>query len=87
LEKSPSGDLGVLNEKVMKKNTPKNSTKIVLQAVKASRKQSRDEEIKTYGKPLNYNKVIASKKVYNRKKKLHKDTQSFNTEEHRDFYK
>jgi len=39
-----------------------------MQAVKASRKQSREEEIKIYGKPLNYNKVIASKKVYNRKK-------------------
>jgi len=67
LEKSPSGDLGVLNEKVMKKRTPKNSAKIVMQAVKASRKQSRDEEIKFFGKPLNYNKVITSKKVYNRK--------------------
>ena len=51
----------------MKNNSPKNSAKIVMQAVKASRKQSRDEEIKTYGKPLNYNKVIASKKIYNRK--------------------
>lgn len=39
----------------------------MIQAVKASRKQSRDEEIKTYGKPLNYNKIVASKKVYNRK--------------------
>jgi len=53
----------------MKKRTTKNPAKIVMQAVKASRKQSRDEEIKTYGKPLNYNKVIASKKVYNRKDK------------------
>ena len=51
----------------MKKNTTKKSAKFVIQAVKASRKQSRDEEIKTYGKPLNYNKIVASKKVYNRK--------------------
>ena len=46
----------------------KNPKKIVIQAVKASRKQSRDEEIKTYGKLLNFKKIAVSKKVYDRKK-------------------
>ncbi len=52
----------------MKQKKKSKATKMVMQAVKASRMQSREEEIKTYGKPLNYNKVITSKKVYNRKK-------------------
>lgn len=39
----------------------------VLQQVKASRKQSREEEIKNHGKPINYQKIIVSKKIYNRK--------------------
>lgn len=40
----------------------------VLEQVKASRKQSREEEIKTHGKAINYRKVMESKKQYNRKK-------------------
>ncbi len=40
----------------------------VLAQVKASRKQSREEEIKTHGKAINYRKIIATKMVYNRKK-------------------
>jgi hypothetical protein len=40
----------------------------VLEQVKAARKQSREEEIKTHGKTINYRKVIESKKQYNRKK-------------------
>lgn len=40
----------------------------VLEQVKAARKQSRDEEIKTHGKSINYRKVMKSKKQYNRKK-------------------
>jgi hypothetical protein len=40
----------------------------VLEQVKAARKQSRDEEIQTHGKSINYRKVMASKKQYNRKK-------------------
>lgn len=43
--------------------------KIAIQAIKAARKKSREEEIRNFGKPINYNKVVASKKVYNRKKK------------------
>lgn len=40
----------------------------VLQQVKASRKQSREEELKTHGKVINFRKIIETKKVYNRKK-------------------
>ena len=40
----------------------------VLEQVKASRKQSRDEEIKAHGKAINYRKMVESKMVYNRKK-------------------
>lgn len=39
----------------------------VLEQVKAMRKQSREEEIKSHGKPINYKKIIASKKLYKRK--------------------
>jgi len=48
----------------MKNSKQKN----VMDIVKASRKKSREEEIAAYGKPINYKKVIPSKKVYNRKK-------------------
>jgi len=40
----------------------------IMEHVKAARKQSREEEIKSYGKSINYRKVMASKKQYNRKK-------------------
>ncbi len=40
----------------------------VLEQVKAARKQSREEEIQTHGKSINYRKVMESKKQYNRKK-------------------
>ena len=40
----------------------------VLEQVKAARKQSREEEIKTHGKSINYRKVMESKRQYNRKK-------------------
>jgi len=40
----------------------------LMEQVKAARKQSREEEIKTHGKSINYRKVMASKKQYNRKK-------------------
>jgi hypothetical protein len=40
----------------------------VLEQVKASRKQSREEELKTHGKAINYRKIMETKKVYNRKK-------------------
>jgi len=47
------------------KEKKKNS---VMEQVKASRKKSREEEIQTHGKSVNYRKVMASKKQYNRKK-------------------
>jgi hypothetical protein len=37
--------------------------------VKAARKKSREEEIATHGKPVNYQKVAISKKIYSRKGK------------------
>ena len=42
--------------------------KNVMAIIKASRKKSREEEIRIYGKPINYQKVIPSQKIYNRKK-------------------
>jgi len=45
----------------------KKKDSIVVQ-VKAARKQSREEELKAHGKAINYQKVMASKKQYNRKK-------------------
>ena len=50
---------------ILMKQKKKNS---VLEQVKASRKQSREEEITIHGKSINYRKVMASKKQYNRKK-------------------
>ena len=47
------------------KKVKKNS---IMEQVKAARQQSRDEEIKTHGKLINYRKIIASKMQYNRKK-------------------
>ncbi|MDD3321557.1 MAG: hypothetical protein PHS59_08950 [Paludibacter sp.] len=47
------------------KQKKKNS---VVEQVKAARKQSREEEIQTHGKSINYRKVMESKKQYNRKK-------------------
>ena len=46
------------------KHKKKNS---ILEQVKAARKQNREEEIKIHGKPINYQKIAKSKKVYNRK--------------------
>jgi hypothetical protein len=40
----------------------------IMEQVKSARKQSRDEEIREHGKSINYRKVMASKKQYNRKK-------------------
>lgn len=43
--------------------------------LKAMRKKSREEEIQTFGKPLNFNNVVKSKKTYTRKNK-HKNENS-----------
>ena len=59
-------------KKKLSKKTPtgkrRSAGSAVLEQVKAARKQSREEEIQTYGKLINYRKVMASKKQYNRKK-------------------
>ena len=47
------------------KQKKKNS---IMQQVKAARKQSRDEELSAHGKAINFQKIKASKKQYNRKK-------------------
>ena len=55
-----------MTNKYFKMKTKKKSS--VMEQVKAARKQNREEEIKTHGKPINYRKVMESKKQYNRKK-------------------
>lgn len=45
----------------------KKKKNIELEIIKAARKISREEEIKKYGKLLNYKKLIKSIKTYNRK--------------------
>ena len=40
----------------------------ILEQVKASRKQSREDEISSHGKVINFHKIVETKKVYNRKK-------------------
>lgn len=57
----------------MKSKKKSKKQKLVIDAVKAARKQSREEEIATHGKPLNFKKVVQSKKVYNRKKNKAED--------------
>lgn len=42
--------------------------KAIIEQVKASRKQSREEEFRTHGKSINYGNIIKSKKIYSRKK-------------------
>jgi hypothetical protein len=37
--------------------------------IKASRRKSREEEIAMHNKPLTYNKIVLSKKIYSRKMK------------------
>ena len=52
----------------MKQKKKSNKQQFIIQVVEVARKQSREEEIKIYGKPLNFNKVIPSKKTYNRQR-------------------
>lgn len=46
----------------------KKKKNIELEVVKASRKLSREEEIKKHGKLLSYKKIFVSKRKYSRKK-------------------
>ncbi|MFV0392108.1 MAG: hypothetical protein ACK5KP_09545 [Paludibacteraceae bacterium] len=50
----------------MKKRKKKEN--IVKSVLKQARKESRESEIRTHGKPVNYQKIATSKKTYNRKK-------------------
>ena len=45
----------------------KKKNNIMMDALKAFRKASREEEIRLYGKPINHNKVFKNKKIYSRK--------------------
>ena len=60
------------NKKKLTKKSPTGGFRglrlVVMEQVKAARKQSREEEIQTHGKSINYRMVMASKKQYNRKK-------------------
>jgi hypothetical protein len=56
------------NEFENKRKMKQKKKSSVMKQVKAARKQSREEEIRTYGKLINYRKVMTSKKQYNRKK-------------------
>ena len=51
----------------------KKKTDIMIDALKAYKKASREEEIKLHGKPINHIKVFKNKKKYNRKHK-HKNS-------------
>ena len=58
------------NKKKLTQKSPNGGFRglLVLEQVKAARKQSREEEIQIHGKSINYRKIMASKKQYNRKK-------------------
>ena len=40
---------------------------IMYDALKRARKESREEEIRLHGKPINHNKIFKNKNVYSRK--------------------
>ncbi len=50
----------------MKKKKKKKS--ILTEYVKANRKGSREAELENHSRPVSYNRIHTSKKVYNRKK-------------------
>ena len=41
----------------------------LVQYVKAARRGSREAEIELYGRPLNHQRIVKSKKVYDRKRR------------------
>ena len=45
------------------------TNKDIKSVIKAMRKQRREEELATYGKPISFVRVVKSKKVYTRKTK------------------
>ena len=50
----------------------------ILQALKAARKKSREDEIALYGKPICHTNVYRNKKKYTRKNKQNYDFTRFN---------
>ena len=42
---------------------------IEIEALKAARRNSREEEIRLYGKPICWSSIVKSKKAYTRKRK------------------
>ena len=55
----------------MKQKKKKNDQ--IKDIIKSARKQSREDEIKAYGKPISHQKVEESKKTYKRLKKVNLD--------------
>ncbi len=55
----------------MKKNKKKQN--IIKDALKKARKESREDEIKAHGKPVNRTKIQTSPKAYKRIKKVNLD--------------
>lgn len=51
--------------------------KETINIIKAMRRARREEEIALFGKPILYNNIIKSKKIYSRKKK-HKNQKELN---------
>lgn len=49
---------------------------IEIEALKAARRNSREEEIRLYGKPIRWSNIVRSKKSYTRKSKHKEDYES-----------
>lgn len=56
-------------QQTMKKIRKSNNDQI-RDIIKAARRKSREEEIKTYGKSISHTKINDSKKIYRRNKKV-----------------
>jgi len=57
--------------KTKKKTTTykrKKKRNTIIDSLKVAKRNSRNEEIAMHGKPINYLKIVKSKKVYSRKK-------------------
>lgn len=52
-----------MKHKKKKKRNP------IIDSLKIAKRNSRNEEIALHGKPINYSRIVKSKKVYNRKKR------------------
>ncbi len=50
------------------KRKRKKKRNLIIDSLKVAKRNSRNEEIALHGKPINYKRIVKSKKVYNRKK-------------------